>query len=233
MNTRPKKTVITSGPDLGERKHAKGCKSGRTRGGALASQPESRSNWRPQMAFWKKPVELSQAFYRAAGECLLYNMESSVMAQNLEASSMTLNQACELLDLVREGLVRLRALIAQYPLNSDLGMRDRICESSILSCEENKKGISTVPEPYRSCSICHYSGDIDGSDGVHFARGVLNMATILGVQQPMVMKQMAKVANMRFDDFLRLAAQTVKDTPRGRRAVDSVRRLPTYGPSLA
>ncbi|WP_091676713.1 hypothetical protein [Methylocapsa palsarum] len=71
------------------------------------------------MAFWKKRIELPVTFYQAAGDCLLYFIESQIKIQKIETSFMTANDACELLDLVKEGLAKLADLIANFPIKSD------------------------------------------------------------------------------------------------------------------
>lgn len=170
------------------------------------------------MAFWRKSIELSDAFYQAAGECALYVVESHTMAEKLKSSSMTFDQACELLSLAREGFVRLRALITQYPIKSDasLGMRDRICEDSIQTCEERTKAILALSGVDRSSPLCRYGANIDGLDVAHFERSVSNMSDWLGSQQVMVLKQIAKGANINSNDLLSRAVQEIKNTPRGK-----------------
>ncbi len=85
------------------------------------------------MVFWKKRIELPQAIYEAAGECFLYYLESCAMAQTLgfrrdfdpriglalgTSSSMTFDQAYELLDVIEKCSVRLRALLSEFPIRS-------------------------------------------------------------------------------------------------------------------
>jgi phosphoenolpyruvate synthase/pyruvate phosphate dikinase len=177
------------------------------------------------MAFWKKSIELPDAFYKAAGECFLYYMESHVMAQKLQASFMTFDQACELLDLVKEGEVRLRDLIAQYPIKSDLSLelRENMNEGSIQSCEERKKAILALSDFDRSLPINQFGGNIEGLDAAHFERGVIGNATNFMLTQDMAMKRMAKSANISLNDFNKHAMQTVKDTPRGKLVLGQAR----------
>jgi hypothetical protein len=168
------------------------------------------------MAFWRKSIELPDAFYQAAGESALCVVESHTMAEKLKSSSMTFDQACELLDLVRKGFVRLRALIAEYPIKSDtsLEMRDSMCEDSIRDCEERTKAILALSDVDRSSPLCRYGADIDGLDVAHFERSITNMSDWLGSQQVMVLKEMAKGANTNSNDLLSRAVQEIKNTPR-------------------
>lgn len=170
------------------------------------------------MAFWRKSIELSDAFYQAAGECALDVVESHTMAEELKSSSMTFDQACELLSLVGEGFVRLRALITQYPIKSDvsLGMRDRICEDSIRTCEEKTNAISALSDVDRSSPLWRYGANIDGLDVAHFERSVVNMSDWLGSQHVMVLKQIAKGSNISSNDLINRAVQETKNTPRGK-----------------
>jgi hypothetical protein len=71
------------------------------------------------MVFWKKRIELPTIFYQATGDCFLYFMESQTKVQKIEASFMTVNNACDLLDLVKEGFTKLADLITIFPLKSD------------------------------------------------------------------------------------------------------------------
>jgi hypothetical protein len=71
------------------------------------------------MAFWKKRIELPATFYQAAGDCLLYFYESQTKVQKIETSFMSVNNACELLDLVKEGFAKLADLIANFPIKSE------------------------------------------------------------------------------------------------------------------
>jgi hypothetical protein len=170
-----------------------------------------------QMAFWRKSIELPDAFYQAAGECLLYTMESLNAGQRLQSSPMTFDQAYKILGLAKRCLVKLRALISQYPIKSisSLGMRDQGCEATIQACEEKMKAILALPDVDRSLPICQYSADINGLDVAHFEQSVINMFNSMGAEYHMVTKQMAKGANINSDKFLKLAAQTARETPRG------------------
>ena len=67
------------------------------------------------MVFWKKRIELPTTFYNVAGNCFLYFMESQAKVENIEASFMTVNNACDLLDLVKEGFTKLADLLQYFP----------------------------------------------------------------------------------------------------------------------
>ena len=94
-------------------------------------------------------------------------------------------------------------------------MRDNTLGKSIQDCEEMKKAILALSDFERSLPIRQYSGRIHGQDAAHFEHLVVVRAEWLGVEQAMANKIMAKAANISSDEFVGLATQTVKDTPRG------------------
>jgi hypothetical protein len=115
-----------------------------------------------QMAFWRKTIDLPQDFYQAAGEDMLYIAERRKAAEQLQSSPMTFDQANEILNLSKQCIARLRALISQYPIKSilSLSMRDQLCETVIQNCEEKINAISALPNVDRSSLICLHGGDI-------------------------------------------------------------------------
>jgi hypothetical protein len=167
------------------------------------------------MAFWRKTIDLPQDFYRAAGECMLYIAERLRAAEQLQSSPMTFDQAKEVLNLSTQCLVRLRALISQYPIKSisSLGMRDQGCEETIQTCDEKMKAILALPNVDGSSLICLHGGDINELDVVHFERSVGNMYITAGLELRAATKEMAKSANINSDKFLDLATQTVRKKP--------------------
>jgi len=183
------------------------------------------------MAFWKRPIpiELPQAFYQAAGECILDYLESDTMARKLAVSStMAFDQAIELLDLLKEGSVRLRALFAQYPMNSGASFetQEKRCEGNIQVCEKKKEAILALPD--REEFIWLYGEDINGQDVTHFERGVLGTAQNCFSAQMMAFKLMAKCANTSSGDFHQHAVDTFKETPRGKLVLAEAQAAPRW-----
>lgn len=137
------------------------------------------------------------------------------------SSSMTFDQAYELLDLIEQGSIKLRALLSQFPIKSgsSFEVRDNTLGNSIEECKGMKKAILTLSDAERSLPIRQYSGSINGQDAAHFEHLVVHSAEWLGVDWAMATKIMAKAANIGSDEFVGLAAQKVKNTPRGKLAL--------------
>jgi hypothetical protein len=93
-----------------------------------------------------------------------------------------------------------------------LCMRDQLCETTIQHCEKKIKAILALSNVDKSSPICQHGADVNGLDAVHFDRSVINMYNSAGAEHYMVMKEMAKGANINSDEFLKLAAQTVRKT---------------------
>jgi hypothetical protein len=185
------------------------------------------------MAFWKKRIELPAAFYKTAGECFLCYVESATLAQKLgfrkefdatsgltlgRSTSMTFKQAYALLDLVENCSVQLRSLLNEFPMKSgsSLEVREKALENTIQSCREMKNAISAIPHSQQSLPIRQHVGLIGGDDAVRFEHLVVTSAEWLGVEQATAAKAMAKAINVSDGEFTQLAAQAVRDTPRGR-----------------
>lgn len=167
-----------------------------------------------QMPFWKKPIELPENFYRAAGEFLLWSLMVAASIQKLEGVLMTFDEAYELLDRTKGAGIKLRTLIAQYPIEtvSKVDLQDKEIELVIQSCDEKKRLIELWIDgsmPIRHCGI------IDGRDAIFFERGVIGTATNLVISEQAAMKQMAKSANMSLNQFTGLASRAFKDTTEG------------------
>lgn len=183
------------------------------------------------MAFWKRPIELPQAFYQAAGECILDYLKSDTMARKLAVSSaMTFDQAIELLDRVKECAVRLRALLAQYPMNSGASFetQEKRCEEDIQVCEKKKEAILAISDFERSLPIRLYGEDINGQDATYFERGVLGTAKNFFMDHMMTFKLVAKCANISSGDFHQHAVDTFKETPRGKLVLAEAQAAPRW-----
>jgi hypothetical protein len=159
------------------------------------------------MLFWKKPIELPEAFYRSVGECFLDGLQCHHMARGLEALDLRPDQACELLNLVRQSLVNLEAMIAQYPLQSDALLQMSDLTADIQACDEKMKAIAELVDQDRSVPLSSCSDTC-------FLRSIFAMETILGIHLEKAMRLMAKGAHISFGNFRTLALQKVKGTPR-------------------
>lgn len=111
-------------------------------------------------------------------------LETFKAGEHLQSSLITFDQANEVLNLSKESLVKLRALISQYPIKSipSLSMRDQLCETTIQHCDRKIKAILALPVIDRSSLICLQSADIGGLDAVHFERSVINMYSSAGAE---------------------------------------------------
>lgn len=177
------------------------------------------------MVFWKKRIELPTIFYQAAGDCFLYFMESQTKVQKIEASFMTANNACELLDLVKEGFTKLADLITIFPLKSDRLISQFDMTEDIQTCEKRKTALLSMTDvaPSEPLSSCHTQ--IDGYDTLQFQRSVINMQTIFGLQIQKAAKLMAKAANIGSSDFMTLVMRAARETSRGQNVYAEAVRL--------
>ena len=167
------------------------------------------------MVFWKKRIELPTTFYHLAGNCFLYFMESQTKVENIQVSFMSINNTCDLLDLVKEGFTKLSDLITLFPLKSDQMVAAFDITEDVRTCENRKNALlsMTCVEPSEPLSSCHTQ--IDGYDTLQFQRSVINMQTIFVLQIQKAAKLMAKAANMSSSDFTTLVMQAVTATSRG------------------
>ena len=177
------------------------------------------------MAFWKKRIELPKTFYQSVGDCLLYFTESETSVQKIEASFMSVNNACELLGLVKEGLAKLENLIASFPIKSDTLMGLSDLAQDIRICDERKKALLAMTDLAPSEPLSSYHSQIGGYDTRQFQRSVINMQAMFGIQVQKAAKLMAKAANMSFSDFTTLAMRAVAATSRGQHAYAEAMRL--------
>jgi hypothetical protein len=159
------------------------------------------------MLFWKKPIELPEAFYHSIGDCFLDGLQCHALARGLEPLDLRPAQACELLNMVRQSLVNLEAVIARYPLQSDALLQMSDLTTDIQACDEKMKAIAELADPDRSAPLSSCSN-------IYFLRGILAMETILAIHLEKAIRLMAKGAHMSFGNFRTLALQKVKGTPR-------------------
>jgi hypothetical protein len=177
------------------------------------------------MVFWKKRIELPTTFYQAAGNCFLYFMESQTKVQKVKASFMTVNNACDLLDLVKEGFTKLAGLITIFPLKSDQLIAQVDVTEDIQTCERRKNALLSMTAVAPSEPLSSFHTQIDGYDTLQFQRSVINMQTILGLQIRKAAKLMAKAANMGSSEFITLVMQAAAATSRGQDAYAEAVRL--------
>jgi hypothetical protein len=147
---------------------------------------------------------------------------------------MTFDEANEVLDLVEKGSVRLRALLSDFPIKSgsSFEVRDNTLGNAIQECQEMKNAILALSDFERSLPIRLYSGSIAGQDAARFEHLIVVSAEWLGVEQAMAVKIMARAANIKSNEFIGLATQTVKDTPRGKLALAAVAQAGAFVSSV-
>ncbi|HEV2302613.1 MAG TPA: hypothetical protein VGR91_13680 [Stellaceae bacterium] len=167
------------------------------------------------MAFWKKRIELPGTFYQAVGDCLLNFMESQSKSRKIQTSSMSINNACELLDMVKEGFAKLSGLISNFPIKSGSLIALSDVEEDIRTCEKRKTALLEITDLAPSESLSSCNREIDGYDPLQFQRSIINMQTLFGLQFQKATEMMAKAANTSHSDFMTIAVRAAAATPRG------------------
>lgn len=167
------------------------------------------------MPFWKKPVELPEKVYEAVGNCCLASLECGDMTRRFDPITLTPAQACQLLDLVKKGLLELQATIRAYPIGSDQLAAMDLTED-IRTCDTRREAIASLTGLKSGELFSTYAGNVGGMGIVQFVRSIFAMETLLAIHLKKAGVLMAKAANMNLDSFLTRAMDRAKNSPRGR-----------------
>ncbi len=168
------------------------------------------------MAFWNKRIDLGEDFYRAVGECLLDTMQCRNASQEINLQFMYAPQACDFLNLVKNGFISLESVINRFPIASASLIDKTEIKTNVEACDQKRNGILRLSEKDQNAPLSFYDGTITGLDVTHFLRSVLNMESILLLSAQKATQQMAKAANTNHNEFITMSLQTVRETPRGK-----------------
>jgi hypothetical protein len=114
------------------------------------------------MLFWKKRVELPDSFYQELGECGLCGLDCAAKSQEIATTNMTVANACELLDVVRDGWIKLLQLIVDYPIRIDATSEQQSIHDNMKTYNECRIILSELSDIGSNEPLSLYEHHIDG-----------------------------------------------------------------------